>query len=113
MMVVRPDHESSRVPFRFESDFHPCAEDIVICRPKQEHGRCVVNCAIKWINEPIGLLARTDREFAMLDVPAERSVSPGEITGHTMDSRLLRDRCSWKGKDQNQAAHSCLKAIHA
>ena len=49
----------------------------------------------------------------MLDVPAERSVSPGEITGHTIDSRLLRDRCSWKGKDQNQAAHSCLKAIHA
>jgi hypothetical protein len=43
-----------------------------------------VNCAVKRINEPVGFLARTNGEFAvMLDVPGYRHVLPGKTARHT------------------------------
>src|SRR5215510_2351905 len=70
MMLIRPDHQGSRIPLRMKTDSYLCAEDIVIGRRKEEHRRRVVDCAVERINKPISLLARTNGEdAARFDVP--------------------------------------------
>src|SRR5260370_7317311 len=76
-MIAVPNHKSARVPFRVKSNFHLRPEDIVPRRRKEEHGRRVVNRAVKWINEPVRFLAGENGEFgSMLDVPSRRYIFP-------------------------------------
>src|ERR1700686_1001577 len=111
-MVVRPDHQGPRVPFRIEADFHLRAENIVVRRHKKQDGRGAVNRPIKWIDEPIGLLTRTNREFAAsLNVPGYRRILPGKTAGQAIDGGLLNQHRSHKHK-KNDATYSRLKVIH-
>src|SRR5262249_5717214 len=112
MMLIGPDHQGPGIPLRIKADLYLGVEDVVIGRHKEEHGRGIVHCAVKRINEPVRLLAGTDRQFvAMFDLPANWRVLPLEITRHNIDSRLLSERRGPKYENQNQAC-SWLKTTH-
>src|SRR5215471_18700110 len=103
MMLICPNHQSPSIPLCIETDFYLGIEDVVISGDKEEHRRCVVDRAVKRINEPVRIFAGNDREFAaMLHVPADRSVFPLEITWHSLNGRLLRERRAQKCKNQNE-----------
>src|SRR5215471_7667035 len=113
MMVVCPDHQRPGIPLRIESDFYLCVEDVVFRRRKEEHGRRVVDCAVKRINEPVRLLAGSDRELvAGLDLPADWRILPLEITRHNIDRWLLTERRNEERENRNQMC-ARLNPTHA
>src|SRR5215510_7690146 len=103
MMFICPHHQSSCIPFCVETDFYFCVEDVVIGGDKEKHWRCVVDCAVKRINEPVRVLAGNDRQLAaMFDVPTHRRILPLETTWHSLNSGLLRERRAQECKNQNE-----------
>src|ERR1022692_1946515 len=113
MVIVDPNHECARVPFRIESNFHLRAEDIVIRRHKEEDGRRVVNCAVKRIDKPIRVLARAKGKFgSMLDVPGRRYILPGKSVRYPIYGGFFSESRACKRKKQRQAEYFCLKSTH-
>src|SRR5215831_1137823 len=113
MMVICPDHQGPGIPLRIESDFYLCVKDVVFRRRKKEHRRRVVDCAVKRINEPVGILAGMDCELvAGLDLPADGRVLPLEVTRHNIDGWLLTERRGQEHENWNQMC-SRLNPTHA
>src|SRR3984893_14090050 len=109
-MIAGPNHKSARVPFRVKSNFHLRPEDIVPRRRKEEHGRRVVNRAVKWINEPVRFLAGENGEFgSMLDVPSRRYISPSKTGRYPINGGVFSGNRVEKGKKQHQTENSYLK----
>src|SRR5260370_11682531 len=113
-MIAGPNHKNARVPFRVKSNFHLRPEDIIPRRRKEEHGRRVVNRAVKWINEPVRFLAGENGEFgSMLDVPSRRYILPSKTGRYPINGGFFCGNRVEKGKKQRHNEDSYFRATPA